>query len=53
MITCLDMNAMAQFLTILGPDIVTLTLDTITIHAETGDVWWDWKDDIQQFCLGV
>ncbi|MEL7100271.1 MAG: hypothetical protein AAGM84_15710 [Pseudomonadota bacterium] len=45
---CLSSAALAAFLSILGPDNVTLGDATVTVHAEQSDAVWTARAD--QWC---
>ena len=42
---CLSPAALAAFLTILGPEVVTMGETLVTVHADAGDTVWVATDD--------
>lgn len=48
---CISSIALAAFLSILGPDAVTLGDDVIIVHAEQSDAVWTARND--QWCTNA
>lgn len=46
---CLSLEALALFLNLLDPAIVSTAPDAVTVHATTGDVVW--TRQVDQFCI--